>query len=187
MEMVNKLRLSMEGLERKDFYKYMTIVLGIVIILISLFVFWYYRKVNFLMMQIEDINEVREQRVRDVLRRMDSVKKQRGHVNAILKKEKDFKIAGYFKELVTKHHLSDNKVEDRSSTVELGNAYQEAVLSATFANITMKQLTELLKDIEEKERVYAKSLEIKKSTKTPKTIDVNITIATLQLKTKVGK
>ena len=96
----------MEGLERKDFYKYMTIVLGIVIILISFFIFWYYSKVGSLMVQIEDINEVREQRVRSVLSRMDSVEKQGRQVNAILAKEKDFKIAGYFRDLVTRQSVS---------------------------------------------------------------------------------
>ena len=189
MEMVNKLRLAMEGLERKDFYKYMAIVFGIIMVLIFLFVFWYYSKVGSLMLQIEDINDIREQKVRIILGKKDSVEKQREQVRAILAKEKGFRIADYFKKLVTRHNLSDNKIQEMPPIVgSSGTVYREVVLSAKFANMTMKQLTGFLEEIEKTERVYAKSLDIRRSKKTPKTIEVDITIATLQQpEIKAGK
>ena len=46
--------------------------------------------------------------------------------------------------------------------------------------MTMKDLTELLKEVEQNKRVFAKELEIIASKKTANTIDVNFTIATLE-------
>lgn len=48
----------------------------------------------------------------------------------------------------------------------------------------MKQLTELLYELEQKKRIYIKKLEIEKSKKTNNSIDVIITIATLLPKTE---
>lgn len=187
MEIVNKLRLAIEGLERKDFYKYLVIILAIILLLIGFFVFRYYRTSGDLRSRIDDVNEIREERVRSILRRMDSVERQRRQVNDILAKEKDFLIAGYFDNLVSQQGLVDNSTEKSPSVIELGNDYREVVLRARFVGMTTKQLCELLDAIEKKERVYAKSLEIIRSTKTPETIDVNMTIATLQPKLKRGR
>lgn len=187
MEIVNRLRLAIEGLERKDFYKYLIIVLAVVFFLVGFFVFRFYRNMSALRIRIDDVNEIREEKVRSILKRMDSVERQRKQVNDILAKEKDFLIAGYFDDLLSQQRLVDNRTEESTSIIELGNDYREVVLRARFVGMTMKQLCELLDAIEKKERVYAKSLEIIRSTKTPETIDVNMTIATLQPKRKGGR
>ena len=187
MEIINRLRLAIEELDRRDFYKYLIIVLSIVLLLVGFFVFRYYRNSSNLRTRIEDVNEIREDRVRSILRRMDNVERQRKQVNDILAKEKDFKIAGYFDKLLSAQGLVDNSTERSTSTIELDKEYREVILRARFVEMTMKQLCELLDAIEKKERVYAKSLEIIRSTKTPETIDVNMTIATLQPKLKRGK
>ncbi len=63
-----------------------------------------------------------------------------------------------------------------------GENYEERSLEIKFTDITMKELAQLLQDIEQKKRIYSKSLEINVSKKQPHTIDVNLTIATLHKK-----
>jgi ribosomal protein S17E len=56
------------------------------------------------------------------------------------------------------------------------------LLNAKFDTMNMRQLCELLDAVEQNKRIYTKELEIIKSKKVPNTIDVNLTIATLQAK-----
>ncbi|MCK5632879.1 hypothetical protein KAH94_03965 [bacterium] len=186
MEIINKLRLAIEGLERKDFFKYLFIILSIITFVFSVIVYRYYSKINELKVKIEDINETREETVHFILKRMNTVERQRKHVNDILKKEKDFKIAGYFADLLVRQNLTEKKALEITSIVVLSNEFREVRLKVQFIAITMKQLCQLLDEIEKTERVYAKDLEIDRSTKAPKTINVNITVATLQPQMKAG-
>ena len=184
MEIINRLRLAIEGLEQKDFYKYLIVVVACIIVLFSVFIFWHYSKVGSLTQRIEEVNEEREDKVRSILERKNVVEQQRKMINSILSKQKDFKIAGYFSELLGKLNLT--ATEQRTSEVELSNDYEEVQLTARFVKLKMKQLCDLLQEIEQKQRVYAKSLEIIRSNKDPKTIEVNLVIATLQPKLRAG-
>jgi len=184
MEIINRLRLAIEELEQKDFYKYLIIVIACVVVLFSAVIFWHYSKVGSLVQRLEEVNEEREDKVRSILERKNVVEQQRKMINSILAKQKDFKIAGYFSELLGKLNLT--ATEQSTSEVELSNDYEEVQLTARFVQLKMQKLCELLQEIEQKERVYAKSLEIVRSTKAPKTIEVNLTIATLQPKLKAG-
>ncbi len=187
MEFINKIRLTIEGLEQRDLYKYLTIVLSILMLLLGFVIYRYYSKVGDLRRKINAVNDVREENVRGILKRMNNVAQQRKQVNDILAKEKDFKIAGYFTTLLKRQKLTNNMVEDSTSEVVLNNKYKEIILKARFVNMTMQKLCFLLDAIEKKERVYNKNLEIIRSTKTPGTIDVNMTIATLQPNLEVGR
>jgi len=63
-----------------------------------------------------------------------------------------------------------------------GQGYQEVAIDAVLDNIDMKQLTELLHDLENKDRIVIKRIEIDKNKQHP-TINVSLTISTLELKT----
>jgi len=181
MEFFNKIRGKIQGLEEKEFKKYILIFLGSLVVLVSLFIFRYYRKVGSLERKIEDINDERSTEVRTILNRAKDVKKRREEVNKLLKEEEGFKIVGYFDALQKNMRLSAAEVN--SSQKELEGDYRESELDARFVGISMQQLCELLQEIDKKKRIYTKKLEIKKSKK-PKAIDVILTIATLQPKTE---
>ncbi len=186
MELVNRLRLAIEGFERKDFYKYLIIIMTLVVLFMGLTIYWHYSSMGDLRTRINDVNDTREKQVRSLLKRMNNVKQQRGRVKDILAKEQNFKIAGYFNDLLTQQGLLDYRTEESTSEVDMSNDNTEISLRERFSGITMKQLCELLDALEKKERIYAKNLEISKSVKMPETIDVNMTIATLQPQMKRG-
>lgn len=182
MEALEKIKNFIENLEEKKFYKYLIGTLGILILILMLIVFRHYRTVQRLKKRINSINEIREEEVKKILHQADLVEKQRKEVDAMLAEDEDFKIGGYLKNLLEKLGLSDKKTVESPSQIDREDNYRESILAIKFTDMDMKQLTELLNEIEQTRRIYTKELEIMKSRKTPDKLEVNITIATLLLK-----
>ena len=184
MKIVNTLYTYLNSLEKKQFYQYIGGLIAIVVILCGGIIFNYYRVTRYLKSEINHLNEQREE-IRSILDKARLVKKEQKEIDSILAKDENFKIAGYFEDLLGKLGLSDKtsgKPEITTPTQE-GN-YQESILQAKFIGITMKNLTELLQEIELNKRVFSKELDIRISQKLPGTIDVTLTIGTLERKPK---
>ena len=128
---------------------------------------------------------MREEQVLVILDASARVKQQQITIEDILSKETDFKIAGYFEDLLNKLGIRDKQISFEAGTTDLEGNYRKSELSAKFEDMTMKELTELLQDLEQKQRIATERLEITKSKKKPKTIEVNLTISTLLPKTEV--
>lgn len=175
----------LDTLESKDFKKYVAIGLSVLIVLVGLLIFQYYRSVSNLKATISSINRKRRD-VQNVLERYERVKKQQAEVNTVLAKEKDFKISQYFEKLLEKLGISKNKTQEETLSKDVLDGYTEWTLYANLANLNTKILSELLYAIEQEERIYTKDLEIEKSP-TAATINVKITIATLEQKPELQK
>ena len=183
MEFLNKIQQYFNSLEQKRFFQYMMGFLAGIILIIALLLFNYYRSISRLKAQIIRINEEREE-TRAILDKATQVKKEQKQIDAILAEDENFKIVGYFEDLISKLGLNNKKSSiEVTSPAREGN-YQESILQAKFIGITMKDLTELLQEIELNKRVFTKELDITASSKQPGTIDVSLTIATLEPKPK---
>lgn len=171
------------NLDQKDFYKNVGIALGIVVIIMLGIMYYTHTRVSYWRKRINIINQEREE-IRIILEKDQLVLNQRAQVNAMLIEEPDFKIQGYFTNLVNKLGFIGNKAP--STSVSFGDRddqeYREVLLNAKFEAMNMKQLTELLNELEQYDRIYIKELEIIKSRKIADAITVNLTIATLQRK-----
>jgi len=176
MELFEKIKHYFDALDESTFYK---IIIGVVIGIIVLFTFGivrYYWKISSLTNQIRQIN-IERYEVKDILDQKEAVMQQKKEVDSILEEDPDFRIAGFFKKLLAK--LTMSATISKPEEVEKGDKYTENSINLQFTNIKMKQLAQLLYEAEQKPRVYTKSLEITRSKKTPKTINVTITFATL--------
>jgi len=178
MEFLNKIRDFVQDLEEKDFYKYLGIMLLILVILMSFMIYRYYSNVNYYTDEIETINEQRETEVKKILERNEIVKKQRKEVDEMLKQDEDFKIRDYFDKLLKDLKLTRYKKDDNVLEQVIDENYEGRELTARLEDIDMKQLCELLEKLEAKKRINIKSLEIRKSKKRG-AIDVDIIISTL--------
>ena len=185
MTLIEKIRLFIESLETKDFYTYSGIFLIACTILGGGIVFQYYRNISYLKKRITEINDYREDDVRIIRQQAAQVKQQRAEVDSILAEEVDFKIGGYFKDLLAKLQLTEKKIAEETAQVDREDDYRESELIAKFEDMSMKQLTELLQELEQNKRISTKRLEITKSKKKPDTIEVQITIGTLLPKTEI--
>ncbi len=179
MTVIEQIKSFFESLETKDFYKYIGIFLAACSLIGGGVVFQYYRKVSSLKKHIAEINEYREDDVRVILQQALQVKQQRAEVDTILSEDVDFKIGGYFKDLLDKLKLTEKKVSEETSQVDREDNYRESELNAKFEDMNMQQLTELLQELERNKRISTKQLDITKSKKKADTLEVQITIGTL--------
>lgn len=170
------------NLDKKTFYRYLAVFAAVFFVIIFLIIYQYKSKISSLRKKINKVNVWREQ-ARVELSKYEQIQKQRKEVDAILAEEEDFNITGYFDDLIKKMGLESHLKERTPSKLEREDNYQETMVNATLVDITMQQLTELLNEIENKARIFTKYLEITRSKKSP-TIEVNLTIATLQPKTE---
>ena len=179
MEFLQKIRDFIYDLEEKDFYKYLGIVVAILVLLVSFMMYRYYSKVTEYSQMIEEANDIRQGQVKVVLARLEKIKKQKEEADAILQKEEDFKILDYYTKLLQELRLSQY---DKSTDVvqkDRGQKYRESELTAKLGGLDMKQLCELLEKLELKKRIKIRNLEIRRSKKRPRSIDVDLIISTL--------
>jgi type II secretory pathway component PulM len=181
MIIIENLKTYLKNVQEKTFYQYLAGALGIIVLLCGLIFFFYFRSVSHIKKEISNLNDSRE-RAKEILDKAEKVQKQRAAVDTILAQEPDFKIAGYVSDLLAKANLKPTQ-ETAADGYQEGN-YLEKLLTIQLQEITMRDLTALLDEIEQKERLYLKELDINKSKKSPKTIDVTMTIATLLPKPK---
>lgn len=183
MNIIEKIKEFLEGLDTRDFYKYAGIAVGILCLLTFFMMYRFYSKVDYYNKQIRNLNNDRQE-VQELLEKAAAVKQQKADVNAMLEADPNFKIAGYFKDILTQLGLENKQISSTVTTQERGEEdYNESILTAKFGDMNMRELSELLNVLEQNKRVYTKELEVQKSRKSPRAIEVQLTIATLQPRT----
>lgn len=181
MVLLDKFVNFIESIDEKDFYKYTLVVVLVITALVSAILVRHYYTVSSIKKRIAVINDMRQE-AREILDRFVAVEKQRSDVNAVLAEEPDFKIGGYIEDLLKKQGLSSKFKTQNITPVEREGIYREVSLTIQLIDMTMQELTRLLDEVEQKRRIYIKLLQITKSKKTSGTIDVTLTVGTLQLK-----
>src|SRR5947207_4761861 len=181
MIFIDKIRTFFDSIDTKTFYHYIAGYGAVCFLLFGTMIYYFYSTTNVLQKKIKNLNITREETVRAILESAQSIEQQRATVEAILSQIPDFKIAGYFKDLLTKLNLKNKEVQEAetTTTTEREDNYRETELNAKFEDMNMKEVTELLQALEQNPRISTKRLDIIKAKKDSKTIDVQITITTL--------
>ncbi|MFA6066544.1 MAG: hypothetical protein WC707_05190 [Candidatus Babeliaceae bacterium] len=181
MNIFKKIREFVAQLSPVQVYQYIGGILAIFLVVITIILYIFYSQLNNYERKIKRLNQLRKES-RTILEQHERVKQQQNDVNTILAQDPTFKIKEYFLKLVAEVGLSQqNTKQEVSDPQDLENGYSEIKLDASFVDITMQQLTDLLYKIEQNERIYTKELAITKSLKGP-IINVTLIIATLQPK-----
>ena len=184
MIFLQRLKTFIQELDARTFYTYLLAFIGTVVLLMSGVLYFQYRSIKNLKKRMARVNNSR-QTVQEILTNFEKVKQQKMDVDELLDKEKNFKIIGYIDQVITKLELTENKAgniqQSEDFLVHLPK-YSEIKIVVPFINLDMRQLAELLHEIEKNERIYTKELEITQSPTKP-VIDVILTIATLQPRT----
>jgi hypothetical protein len=180
MEILEKIRTFIQELDEKEFRTYLIATLSAIFIVLIFFVAFYLKRISTLKKQITYVNEKREE-VKTILDKTEVVDQEQQKIDTLLGEKTDFKIQGYFDDTLKKLNLTYQSIA--GSKGDKDATYREVVLKASFDDLTMKKLCDLLEELEKNRLVYTKELEITKSKKT-KAIDVALTIATLQKKSQ---
>lgn len=178
MIFLNNIANFIEQIDQKKFLYYVAAASAILAFLLGIILYRYYAVTGSLLDRTKKVNMQRKV-VKELLERYEIVKKQQMEVNALLEKDKNFKIGGYFEDIVARLNLSQFKTrEPETSSQELDNGYTEIKLYASFANINMQKIVELLDTLEQNERIYTKEIEIYKPNQ-DRAVNLNLLIATL--------
>lgn len=185
MKLIKQIQEFIDNLEAKEFYTYMGSLFGLILLLFFLAIYRLYSSIDYYKTQIRKTNVQREE-IRELLEMASSTKTQKQTINAMLEADPDFKIANYFKKIVAQIGLTHKQTLITFPTEERGEKdYNESILSAKFIDMNMKDVTELLEILEQNKRIYTKSLELQRSRKSPRTLEVQLTIATLKPRTEL--
>jgi uncharacterized membrane protein YhiD involved in acid resistance len=184
MNHLDQLKQYLNQLEERTFYNYVIGIVAGLLILMGLTVFMQYRNNTQLKKQAAKLNNYRDT-AQELLSRYERVREQEQNVKRLLEQDKNFRIVGYLDTTLAQLQLAPHKTASTQTSEPLEHPanYTEITVNLTLSDINMRQLAELLREIEKNERIYTKSLEISKSTTRP-TIDVAMTIATLQPRTE---
>lgn len=179
MKFLEPVKSFINKLDLKTFYIYMIVYGAICFVLCVLIVIYYYSSIGSLQKKIKNINEDRDA-VHEILEKHAIIKQQQTVVEEMLAKDPNFKIAETFGKFLAELNLTDKEDPRREiNTTDLEENYRKIELSSKFEDITMQQLTLLLEKLEQNPRIATNRLEITKSKKKPRTIEVSLTISTL--------
>jgi hypothetical protein len=183
MNILDRIRQFISKMSFAEFRLYSIVFLSCVVVLVIGVDIQVYRKSRALLKQIKRLNDEREEEVRTVLQKGAFIKRQQEEMNRLLSEDLDFKIAGYTDTVLKKLGLSGKKIMDAATQSDIDQTYRESSLQMRLEDMNMRDLTKLLQAFENNKRISIKQLEITKSSKRPNTIEVQITISTMLLKT----
>ena len=175
---LTSIRSWLESIDAQTFKKYVIGYLAGIVILCLLLGWYFYRSINSLHDEHEALNQTRES-VHMLLHDTRQVKQQQAHINTMLKKDPDFKVAGIFQKIVENLGISSKMKEPTSAITERDENFSEDSITAPFVGLTMQHIAELLRELEKNERMYIKELTIIRSKKMANTLELTITVGTL--------
>jgi len=181
MTFFENLEAKIAQLDKKSWYTYLAIIGAIVFSIIAAILFYYFTATATWQQKISNINETRLE-IKRLLDRSERVQKERAEVMKLLEDDPNFKIKAYVQETLEKIGIAGNVSAENVVPSTADDNYEVTIATYQLSGITMKQLTELLNELENNKRVFTKELDIMKSKKVPRTIDVGITIATIMPK-----
>lgn len=179
MEAFKKFRDFINNLDEKEFYKYTFLFLGVFFLIIGLIFYVSYSRIAKYTALLQQLNKERL-KTRKILSENRIVIQQESKVEEILARNKNFILRQAYNEILKNVDLTKHQSEEPTTGQGITISGKiERILISHLDGITMKQLTELLLKIAEEERIYPKELIIKK-TPNAKTVDVELTVATLE-------
>jgi len=180
MEPIKQLHTFLQSLDSQDFYKYLGAIIGIITVLLCLLGWRYYSTSRSYLEQIQEINNQREDEIKELFESHARVIAEQKEVNTLIEQDPNFKISGFFDEITNALGITQKRDTKVSSSIDR-EKYRESVLTVTFSGMNMQELCELLQALDQAKRIFTKELDIQES-KIPDTIDVTLIIATLQPK-----
>lgn len=184
MELIEKLKATINGIHEKEFYAYAAGIIGAILLLMILFMFYFYRSSSAWKKKIETLNTTRATTVRQLITRAQKLKKQKERINSLIEREPDFRFAAILEAALAQLKLTEKSDSMAPKTVDIDDKYSESIIELNLNDINMRQLVEFLTLLDTNRRIYTKRLEISKSktTTTTNKLEAALTIATLTSK-----
>lgn len=181
MPILDSIKNTLHNLDEREFYIYSGIGFGLLLLLLGILIYFQQSSLNGWVSKFKQLQKQREE-IRQLLGDKLQFEQERKALNDKLQAEPDFKIRGYYDELIKQLHLDSYVAKEPSEPISesLEGGAKERTLTAQFTHVTTKQLTEILSAIENNPRVFAKRLIIDKIAQDRPTLNVTLDIATIE-------
>lgn len=180
MNVFDSLRDFVKYTETNELIKYLAIFVGVFLLFFGLLIGLHYRRVSWHSGQIAQLDTWRKQ-TQTILRDAKIVKAQQQQVEEILSKDKDFRIGKAYESVIRKGGFAGKLIDQSNPTTgESISGKTEVQITSRLNGLSMKEVTDLLVLIAQIPQLYTKEVTIKKTPGRP-TVDVDITVATLEL------
>jgi len=161
--------------------RYFAIGAGVLALINIALMVYGHHATNNVIKEVANINKMRRQ-AQQILQKNVLVEQKKQEVESILTKDPSFKIKEFFDQTIEDTHLASKSTKEPEigSARNLNNGYNEIKLEASFSEVTMQDITELILALEKNPRIFTKDLIMSRNKNNTKSLDVTITIATLQ-------
>lgn len=174
MELLIKVADILQNLEKKQFKKYMLIILGCATFILGSVLYFIYNKSTFLINDMRRIERIAKKSVQ-IIADAQKLKEEEDHILNLLNKYQNFELQGDFEQFCKEQGVTPEP--GWAASVEILNSkFNEEILPAVFHHQTTEKMVTFLQALEKKEIVYIKSLSVK--TEKDKFITFEISIAT---------
>lgn len=178
MEALNKIAAYVQGLDPRNFQKYLAITLASVALACGLLIFYLNSKNSELITRIKQLRTLSEKSFRIIQENREMVKEELRWKEK-LDKEQNFTMQGFFEQFCKEQSITPEQGWN-VRTESVSEKFDEISLPATFKDQTTEQLVKILAALEKKEIVYIKELVIR--AQSPGKISFDITLATKKYK-----
>lgn len=176
MEVLKKLAVYIQSLDRKQLQKYTLFFLLAVAMVIGTLTYYLYSTQVSLVKEIYQLHALANKSLK-IVEENRKMSKEEQRLRDILEKDRSFTIKGFFEQFCKEQDIVPERGWD-SSAQSVNEKFDEIALTATFKGQTTEKLVKILTALDQKEIVYIKELVVRNENNGKITFD--ITIATKQ-------
>jgi hypothetical protein len=178
MDIIIKFATYLNGLTKKQFHKFVIMIIGVAFLIILGMIYFINQKSIDYLNQIKLFENLSNKAV-TILEENQKMENEALRIQAILDQNKEFNIKSYFEAFCQQNNLIANQGWD-TRTDELNDKFDEILLSASFKGLTTEKIVAIVEEFYKKEIIYIKSMNIKQEQE--KKVSLDITIATKSVK-----
>jgi hypothetical protein len=182
MEAINKFANYLQSLPRKKFQQYLLMSLGCIAASAGLLIYAIHEKKASLIQYTIDLGKLSAKSAHIIgENRKMTIEEQR--IREIIDKNKGFAIKSFFEQFCREKNINPEPGWGDTHVEPINERFDEVILSATFKDLTTKNLIKILSALAPKDIVTIQELRIR--TQQDKKITVDITLASKKLKIPV--
>ncbi|KKP24267.1 MAG: hypothetical protein SZ59_C0002G0113 [candidate division TM6 bacterium GW2011_GWF2_28_16] len=174
---------KIENLSKKEFEKYLKIIIASIFCFSMFLTFLFHSKNNDLITEIRNSKNLAS-KTSDIVRLNKKMQQEEDKLQILLEQEKDFDLNVYFEQLCKEQNITPEPNWEPITQEFIGSdKFDEVSLQATFKDQTTQKLVFTLQELNKKEIVYIKELIIRQQGNNK--IEFDITLATKKFKRNI--
>ena len=178
MIVFKKVITYLQAMDPKQYKRSMLLFFACTVGLVSIVSYYIQQKKNELITHTKQLHKLAEKSI-TIIQNHHKMAKEEQRLKELLDKNKDFTMKGFFEQFCKEQNLIPEAGWD-ARTEPLNERFDEIILPATFKNLNTERLVKILEELDKKELVLIKVMDIRSEEN--KQLTVNIMLATKRYK-----